>query len=208
MGRETVLSYVSRQSRASFSQMMYFVPRHRAFPSTRTHFYIILLAPLTSGLLNHAATVRSIIMHKTHALTCRRQASTSPERTSQSTGMLSLLFHSMLPVSYVSLHRYYGHNGDDCISIINGARNVLAQNGYCGFSSHGLSIGSLGKNGSVQTVQGVVFRNWTMDGAVYGARVRRYSLCKLAGSSGIIATYACVLSSTVQKLDRRSGMGG
>jgi hypothetical protein len=49
---------------------------------------------------------------------------------------------------------------------------VLAQNGYCGFSSHGLSIGSLGKNGANSTVQDVVFKNWTMDGAVYGARVR------------------------------------
>ncbi|KAJ7242664.1 pectin lyase fold/virulence factor [Mycena rebaudengoi] len=65
---------------------------------------------------------------------------------------------------------YYGRNGDDCISVINGARNVFVTNGFCGFSSHGLSIGSLGKGGSFQTVQGVVFKNWTMDGAVYGAR--------------------------------------
>ncbi|KAJ7229494.1 pectin lyase fold/virulence factor [Mycena rebaudengoi] len=63
-----------------------------------------------------------------------------------------------------------GRNGDDCISVINGARNVFVTNGFCGFSSHGLSIGSLGKGGSFQTVQGVVFKNWTMDGAVYGAR--------------------------------------
>jgi galacturan 1,4-alpha-galacturonidase len=54
--------------------------------------------------------------------------------------------------------------------VINGARNVFVTNGFCGFSSHGLSIGSLGKGGSFQTVQGVVFKNWTMDGAVYGAR--------------------------------------
>uniref|UniRef100_A0A0W0G391 galacturonan 1,4-alpha-galacturonidase n=1 Tax=Moniliophthora roreri TaxID=221103 RepID=A0A0W0G391_MONRR len=71
--------------------------------------------------------------------------------------------------------RYYGHNGDDCVSIINGARNVLAQNGYCGFSSHGLSIGSLGRNGAEQTVQHVVFRNWTMEGAVYGARFKSWT---------------------------------
>jgi galacturan 1,4-alpha-galacturonidase len=65
-----------------------------------------------------------------------------------------------------------GENGDDCVSVINGARDVLAKNGFCGFSSHGLSIGSLGRNSSVQTVANVRFDNWTMDGAVYGARVR------------------------------------
>ncbi|KAL0064865.1 hypothetical protein AAF712_008118 [Marasmius tenuissimus] len=70
---------------------------------------------------------------------------------------------------------YYGHNGDDCVSVINGARNILAQNGFCGFSSHGLSIGSLGRNGAEQTVQHVVFRNWTMEGAVYGARFKSWT---------------------------------
>jgi hypothetical protein len=69
------------------------------------------------------------------------------------------------------VHRYYGHNGDDCVSVINGAKDIIAQNGYCGFSSHGLLVGSLGRNGAVETVQNVVFKNWTMDGAVYGARV-------------------------------------
>ncbi|KAF9256201.1 putative endopolygalacturonase [Marasmius fiardii PR-910] len=75
----------------------------------------------------------------------------------------------------ITIDGYYGLNGDDCISIINGARNVLAQNGYCGFSSHGLSIGSLGRGGSEQTVQNVVFRNWIMDGAVYGARFKSWT---------------------------------
>ncbi|KAK0497826.1 pectin lyase fold/virulence factor [Armillaria luteobubalina] len=75
----------------------------------------------------------------------------------------------------ITIDGYYGHNGDDCVSVVNGARDVLAQNGYCGFSSHGLSIGSLGKNGAVQTVQNVVFRNWTMEGAVYGARFKSWT---------------------------------
>ena len=67
--------------------------------------------------------------------------------------------------------RYQGDNGDDCVSVINGARDVVAQNGFCGFSSHGLSIGSLGRNGAEHTVQDILFKNWTMEGAVYGARV-------------------------------------
>ncbi|KAJ7682867.1 pectin lyase fold/virulence factor [Mycena rosella] len=75
----------------------------------------------------------------------------------------------------ITVDGYYGHNGDDCVSVINGARNVFATNGFCGFSSHGLSIGSLGSNGSFQTVQGVIFKNWTMDGAVYGARFKSWT---------------------------------
>ncbi|KAH7097874.1 pectin lyase fold/virulence factor [Auriculariales sp. MPI-PUGE-AT-0066] len=75
----------------------------------------------------------------------------------------------------VTIDGYYGENGDDCVSVINGARDVQALNGYCGFSSHGLSIGSLGRNGSVQTVANVLFKNWTMDGAVYGARFKSWT---------------------------------
>ncbi|KAL0952793.1 hypothetical protein HGRIS_007018 [Hohenbuehelia grisea] len=75
----------------------------------------------------------------------------------------------------ITLDGYYGHNGDDCVSVVNGARNILAQNGFCGFSSHGLSIGSLGRNGANQTVKDVIFKNWTMDGAVYGARFKSWT---------------------------------
>ncbi|KAK0201042.1 pectin lyase fold/virulence factor [Desarmillaria ectypa] len=62
---------------------------------------------------------------------------------------------------------YYGHNGDDCVPVVNGVRDVLAQNGFCGFLSHGLSIGSLGKNGAVQTVENI--------GAVHGARFKSWT---------------------------------
>ena len=69
---------------------------------------------------------------------------------------------------------YYGHNGDDCINITNGGRNIVAKNGYCGFSSHGLSIGSLGQDGETANVFNVTFQNWTMENADYAARVRNY----------------------------------
>ena len=69
--------------------------------------------------------------------------------------------------------------GDDCISVISGARNITAKNGFCGFSSHGLSIGSLGHYGANDTVANVLFHNWTMSGAVYGARVSHFELVPL-----------------------------
>ncbi|KAG9033790.1 hypothetical protein FS837_002384 [Tulasnella sp. UAMH 9824] len=75
----------------------------------------------------------------------------------------------------ITLDGYYGHNGDDCVSVVNGARNIVAKNGYCGFSSHGLSIGSLGRNGAVHTVANVLFENWTMEGAVYAARFKSWT---------------------------------
>lgn len=68
-----------------------------------------------------------------------------------------------------------GADSDDCVSVVNGAYDIAILNGYCGFSSHGLSIGSLGRNGSVANVSNVLFNNWTMDGAVYGARYKSWT---------------------------------
>ncbi|KAJ3523956.1 hypothetical protein NMY22_g11209 [Coprinellus aureogranulatus] len=75
----------------------------------------------------------------------------------------------------ITIDGYYGHNGDDCVSVINGAQDIVAKNGFCGFSSHGLSIGSLGRDGAQHTVKNVLFKNWTMDGAVYGARFKSWT---------------------------------
>ncbi|KIM28546.1 glycoside hydrolase family 28 protein [Serendipita vermifera MAFF 305830] len=75
----------------------------------------------------------------------------------------------------ITIDGYYGHNGDDCVSIVNKAKNVVAKNGYCGFSSHGLSIGSLGKDGANSQVADIVFDNWVMDNAVYGARFKSWT---------------------------------
>ncbi|KAG8732497.1 hypothetical protein FRC10_000888 [Ceratobasidium sp. 414] len=75
----------------------------------------------------------------------------------------------------ITLDGYWGENGDDCVSVVNGARNIVAKNGYCGFSSHGLSIGSLGRGGAYQTVANVLFDKWTMEGAVYGARFKSWT---------------------------------
>jgi hypothetical protein len=75
----------------------------------------------------------------------------------------------------ITLNGYYGHNGDDCVSVVNGAKHIVAKNGFCGFSSHGLSIGSLGSGGAEHHVEDVLFENWVMDGAVYGARFKSWT---------------------------------
>ncbi|KAG8929211.1 hypothetical protein FRC03_001121 [Tulasnella sp. 419] len=75
----------------------------------------------------------------------------------------------------IEIDGYWGVNGDDCVSIVNGAKNVVAKNGYCGFASHGLSIGSLGRDGAAHYVSDVLIENWVMEGAVYGARFKSWT---------------------------------
>jgi len=65
-------------------------------------------------------------------------------------------------------------NGDDCITIENGATNVHVKNSYCE-GGHGLSIGSLGKNGQVANVSNIMFENAVMNNELYGARFKSWS---------------------------------
>ena len=46
-------------------------------------------------------------------------------------------------------------NGDDCLTVGSGAKNIEFRDTYCE-GGHGLSIGSLGKGGSVADVQNVL----------------------------------------------------
>ncbi|KXN82273.1 putative exopolygalacturonase C [Leucoagaricus sp. SymC.cos] len=54
----------------------------------------------------------------------------------------------------ITVDGYYGHNGGNCISVINGGKDI---------------------GGVFQTVQNVLFKNWTMNGAVYGARFKSWT---------------------------------
>ncbi|KAK0209211.1 pectin lyase fold/virulence factor [Desarmillaria ectypa] len=65
-------------------------------------------------------------------------------------------------------------NGDDCITVGSGASNIHFRNSYCE-GGHGLSIGSLGKNGAVSNVQDVLIENVTMRDSLYAARFKSWS---------------------------------
>ncbi|KAF7307636.1 Glycoside hydrolase family 28 protein [Mycena indigotica] len=65
-------------------------------------------------------------------------------------------------------------NGDDCLTVGNGARNITWRNSYCE-GGHGLSIGSLGKGGSVADVQNVHIENTVMKDSLYGARFKSWT---------------------------------
>ncbi|THV04601.1 pectin lyase-like protein [Dendrothele bispora CBS 962.96] len=65
-------------------------------------------------------------------------------------------------------------NGDDCITVGSGAKNIHFRNSYCE-GGHGLSIGSLGKGGSVADVQNVLIENIVMKNSLYGARFKSWT---------------------------------
>ncbi|KAJ7631646.1 pectin lyase-like protein [Mycena polygramma] len=65
-------------------------------------------------------------------------------------------------------------NGDDCLTVGNGALNITWRNSYCE-GGHGLSIGSLGSGGSVANVQNVFIETTTMKSTLYGARFKSWT---------------------------------
>ncbi|KAF9002751.1 pectin lyase-like protein [Cyathus striatus] len=65
-------------------------------------------------------------------------------------------------------------NGDDCITVGNGAKNIQFRNTYCE-GGHGLSIGSLGKGGQVSDVQNVLIENVFMNNTLYAARFKSWT---------------------------------
>ncbi|KAI5121311.1 hypothetical protein M0805_003778 [Coniferiporia weirii] len=85
----------------------------------------------------------------------------------------------------------YVVNGDDCLTVGSGAKNIVFRNSYCrslgkkdslfasdlllGEGGHGLSIGSLGEGGSVADVENVLIENNFMKNTLYGARFKSWT---------------------------------
>ncbi|KAF9528161.1 pectin lyase fold/virulence factor [Crepidotus variabilis] len=65
-------------------------------------------------------------------------------------------------------------NGDDCLTVGSGAKNIHFRNSHCE-GGHGLSIGSLGKGGSVADVQDILIENVVMKNSLYGARFKSWT---------------------------------
>ncbi|CAA2967915.1 polygalacturonase QRT2 [Olea europaea subsp. europaea] len=63
--------------------------------------------------------------------------------------------------------------GDDCISIVDGSRKVHATGIVCG-PGHGISIGSLGKNGAMDHVSNVFVNGATISGTTNGVRIKTW----------------------------------
>ncbi|RLN41897.1 hypothetical protein C2845_PM01G22720 [Panicum miliaceum] len=63
--------------------------------------------------------------------------------------------------------------GDDCISIENGTHNLRVSQVVCG-PGHGISIGSLGDDGSRAEVSGITVDSVQLHGTTNGARIKTY----------------------------------
>ena len=72
-------------------------------------------------------------------------------------------------------------NGDDCVSIGAGTLNVHIENVTCG-PGHGISIGSLGKQGSRACVSNITVRNAVIRHSANGVRIKTWQ-----GGSGSVS---------------------
>ncbi|CAM8998627.1 unnamed protein product [Rhodiola kirilowii] len=70
--------------------------------------------------------------------------------------------------------------GDDCIAVNGGVKNLTVDNVFCG-PGHGISIGSLGKGGSTETVEDVTIQNCNFSHVQNGARIKTW-----AGGNGYV----------------------
>ncbi|KAG1737019.1 glycoside hydrolase family 28 protein [Suillus lakei] len=68
----------------------------------------------------------------------------------------------------------YVVNGDDCLTVVSGAKNITWRDSYCE-GSHGLSVGSLGESGQVASVENVLFENTIMNRTLYAARFKSWT---------------------------------
>ncbi|XP_072982818.1 polygalacturonase At1g48100-like [Typha latifolia] len=73
-------------------------------------------------------------------------------------------------------------NGDDCISIGSGSLNIEVQNVTCG-PSHGISIGSLGKQNSRACVTNITVKNAIIKHSDNGVRIKTWQ-----GGSGSVSS--------------------
>ncbi|KAJ9558224.1 hypothetical protein OSB04_012838 [Centaurea solstitialis] len=63
--------------------------------------------------------------------------------------------------------------GDDCVSIVNGSRNIVIRKITCG-PGHGISIGSLGKNNSEDFVSNVLVDKVILSDTTNGVRIKSW----------------------------------
>ncbi|KAK9923466.1 hypothetical protein M0R45_031884 [Rubus argutus] len=75
--------------------------------------------------------------------------------------------------SHVNIHDSIIETGDDCIALNNGSSFINITNIACG-PGHGISVGSLGVNGSYQTAEEIYVRNCSFNGTQNGARIKTW----------------------------------
>lgn len=73
-------------------------------------------------------------------------------------------------------------NGDDAITVHGGAHDFIFRDSTIGYETHGMSIGSLGKDpATFEDISNILFQNITMQGGLYGARFKSW-----VGGKGLV----------------------
>ncbi|CAN1150948.1 Probable polygalacturonase At3g15720 [Linum perenne] len=75
--------------------------------------------------------------------------------------------------SNINIHDSFMGTGDDCIAINGFSSHINITRVMCG-PGHGISIGSLGKNGVFETVEDVHVQDCTFKGTTNGARIKTW----------------------------------
>ncbi|XP_027152626.1 polygalacturonase At1g48100-like [Coffea eugenioides] len=73
----------------------------------------------------------------------------------------------------VEIHHSNIGCGDDCVSIQTGCSNVFVHHINCG-PGHGISLGGLGKGGTVACVSNIIVDSIFMNNTLYGARIKTW----------------------------------
>ncbi|XP_039165703.1 probable polygalacturonase At3g15720 [Eucalyptus grandis] len=81
----------------------------------------------------------------------------------------------------LDIHDLDIQTGDDCIAINGGSSNISITRVSCG-PGHGVSIGSLGKNGAYETVEQVQVRDCSFSGTTNGVRIKTWQ------ASGVVVS--------------------
>ncbi|CAN6477303.1 unnamed protein product [Victoria cruziana] len=82
---------------------------------------------------------------------------------------------------YVNIHDCSIKTGDDCISMLGGSSHINISRISCG-PGHGISIGSLGKYGKVDTVDHIHVTDVIFTGTMNGARIKTWQ-----GGRGLVS---------------------
>eukprot|EP00257_Ricinus_communis_P027708 XP_025015122.1 probable polygalacturonase At3g15720 [Ricinus communis] len=75
--------------------------------------------------------------------------------------------------SHINIRNSLISTGDDCIAINGFTSNINISGVLCG-PGHGISVGSLGKNGAYETVEDIHVENCTFNGTQNGVRIKTW----------------------------------
>ncbi|KAM5579171.1 putative polygalacturonase [Rosa sericea] len=135
-------------------------------PNKALHFFKCSNLQL-SGLAHIDSPKAHISINRSNNVTVSNLHIRAPEDSPNTDGIdISVSTH-------VNIHDSTIATGDDCIAINNGSSFINITNIACG-PGHGISVGSLGVNGSYQTAEEIQVRNCSFNGTQNGARIKTW----------------------------------